>query len=146
MTGISIKKNRLYFYIRRFNERNESLDDYHVDDLSFRRVPRRYWYKLAFEAFDLSKRYISKKDFHMFCCLQFCVKISDVNNVCSIKDLRYTSELFSIYFFKEYDYPRDFFLGMTYSEKLSEIFSMDVYLWWYEGRWCLYLLEKDRKI
>ena len=49
-------------------------------------------------------------------------------------------------FFKEYDYPRDFFLGMTYSEKLSEIFSMDVYLWWYEGRWCLYLLEKDRKI
>lgn len=101
-------------------------DHYHVDDLSIDQVPRRYWYKLAFEALNLSKSYIARKQYNMFCHMNFHVKIKDMDNVKGLRDIQYTYEPFSIYLWKEY--PRDVFNLLKYSKRLSDIYGMGVYI------------------
>lgn len=58
MAGISIKKIRLYYYIREFYNSSNEYIHFHVDELTTRGISCRYWYKLVTEAFDISKAYV----------------------------------------------------------------------------------------
>lgn len=128
MVGISIKRIRLYYYIRRFKASSDKCvnDHYHVDDLSIRKVPSRYWYRLAFEAYDLSKAYIARKQYNIYCHMTFRVKIKDIDKVNSMSDFRYTYEPFCIYLWKKD--PRDTYRTFKYSKKISEIYGRIVYI------------------
>lgn len=144
MVGISIKKIRLYYYIRRYNSHSDKYINthYHVDDLSIRRVPRRYWYKLVFEAYRLSITYIARKQYNIYCYIRLRVKIKDIENVMELKDIKYTYEPFCIYLWKEN--PCAVFIdNLCFSEKLSEFFGMKVYICPDEDEkniWYLYLI------
>lgn len=75
MAGVSIKKIRLYYRIREFYNSSRKTTHFHVDELTMRGVPRRYWYKLVTEAFDLSKAYIGKKKYAMDVYIAMCASV-----------------------------------------------------------------------
>jgi len=133
MAGISIKKIRLYYYIRRFYNSPYDYTHYHVDDLTVRRLPHKYWYDLVIEAYNLSKSYITKKQYGMNVFITMYVKIkkSKNDNTISLKDIKPDYMPYYISFYKNnLDLLKDIlYKDVIYSKELSELFGKTVYMW-----------------
>lgn len=148
MAGVSIKKIRLYYRIREFYNSSRKTTHFHVDELTMRGVPRRYWYKLVTEAFDLSKAYIGKKKYAMDVYIAMYVKIKrdSKNNKITLKDIKTTYEPFQITFYRsDLNLFKDvFFQNVVYSEELSDLYGRPVYKYHFDDdaddTWCLFLL------
>lgn len=148
MAGISIKKIRLYYYIREFYNSSNKSTHFHVDELTTKGIPCRYWYKLVTEAYNISKAYIGKKKYAMDVYITMYVKIKkdSKNSKITLKNIKTTYEPFYISFFKsDLNLFKDiFYPNVIYSKELSDLYGRRVYKLHLDDDdddiWCLFLL------
>jgi len=110
-------------------------------------ISRRYWLKLVFEAYRLSKYYIQYKKYNMNVCISMYVKIKEKSSdkTLELKDIKSLDQPFLIILYKtNLSLFNDIiFSGAIYSKELSDLYGMTVYKYHYEDDaddiWCLYL-------
>lgn len=125
MAGYLIKKNRLYYKIRKFLQ-TEGINhtDWHIDEFA-PNIRYMYWFEAITRLQNIADDYIAKKKWNLYTHICLPVIIKGNKRDVTIDDLKYTDEPFSLYISKD---NTKYGFGI-YSKEFSDLFESEAYIY-----------------